>query len=47
MKTYLNGPDAISDLHKKGFANDFYLLGNDLFWVPGKSFYKNRRILNT
>jgi hypothetical protein len=33
MKTYLNGPDAISDLHKKGFANDFHLSGNDLFWV--------------
>jgi len=33
MKTYLNGPDAISDLHSKGFANDFQLVGNDLLWV--------------
>jgi hypothetical protein len=29
MTTYLNGPDAIGGLHKKGFENDFQLLGND------------------
>ena len=33
MKIYSNGPDAIYDLHKKGFSNDFQLLGNDLLWV--------------
>jgi hypothetical protein len=40
MKTYLNGPDAISDLHKKGFANDFHLSGNDLFWVQENLFIR-------
>ena len=40
MKTYLNGPDAISDLHKKGFANDFHLSGNDLFWVQENLFVR-------
>ncbi len=33
MKRYLNDADVISHLHKKGFANDFQLVGNDLFWV--------------
>jgi hypothetical protein len=40
MKTYLNGPDAISDLHKKGFENDFQLSGNDLFWVQENLFIR-------
>ena len=33
MKIYSNGPEAIYDLHKKGYSNDFQLLGNDLVWV--------------
>ena len=33
MKIYTNGPDAISDLHRNGFTNDFQLFGNDLLWV--------------
>ena len=40
MKTYLNGSDAISDLHKKGFSNDFHLSGNDLFWVQENLFIR-------
>ena len=33
MKIYLNGSDAVSDLHRNGFTNDFQLFGNDLLWV--------------
>lgn len=33
MKIYLNACDAVSDLHKKGFTNDFQLLGSGLLWV--------------
>jgi hypothetical protein len=33
MKTYSRSVDAIFDLQKKGFVNDFHLSGNDLFWV--------------
>lgn len=40
MITYLNGPDAISGLHKKGFENDFQLLGNDLFWIHENVFIR-------
>jgi hypothetical protein len=40
MKQYLNGMDAVNDLHKKGFTNDFQLIGNDLLWVQGKSFIR-------
>lgn len=36
MKIYSNGPDAIYDLHRKGFSNDFQLFGNDLLWVQEK-----------
>jgi len=40
MKTYLNGPDAISDLHRKGFINDFQLYGNDLLLVQENIFIR-------
>jgi hypothetical protein len=40
MKTIFNGPDVISDLHKKGFSNDFHLSGNDLFWVRENLFIR-------
>ena len=33
MKTYSNNADAIYDLHKQGFTNDFHLAGNDLLWI--------------
>jgi len=33
MKNYSNGADIVSDLHSKGFTNDFQLFGNDLLWV--------------
>lgn len=33
MNIYLNGADAVSDLHKNGFTNDFHLIGDDLWWV--------------
>ncbi|MBC7827585.1 MAG: hypothetical protein H7122_07560 [Chitinophagaceae bacterium] len=36
MKIYLTGPDAVSDLHKNGFTNDFQLLGNELWFVQEK-----------
>ena len=40
MKIYTNGPDVVSDLHQKGFSNDFQLFGNDLFWVQGNIFIR-------
>jgi hypothetical protein len=40
MITILNGPDAISSFHKKGFENDFQLLGNDLFWIQENFFIR-------
>jgi len=33
MKIYLNKADAIYDLHKHGFTNDFHLAGNDLLCI--------------
>src|SRR3954454_22462180 len=33
MILYTSGPDAISDLHQRGFTNDFQLFGNDLLWI--------------
>jgi hypothetical protein len=40
MKNYLSRTDIISDLHRKGFTNDFQLFGNDLLWVQGKFFIR-------
>ena len=40
MKIYSNRTDAINDLHKQGFTNDFQLVGNDLLWVQGKLFIR-------
>jgi hypothetical protein len=40
MRTPLNGTTVISDLHEKGFENDFQLFGNDLFWVQGNIFIR-------
>jgi hypothetical protein len=36
MRHYLTGTDAVSDLHKSGFINDFQFLGDDLLWVQEK-----------
>ena len=36
MRIYLSGADAVSDLHKKGYTNDFQLFGNDLLWIQEK-----------
>ena len=33
MKIYLDASDAVSDLHKNGFTNDFQLIGDNLLWV--------------
>ena len=33
MKIYPNGPEAVYELHRKGFSNDFQISGNDLLWV--------------
>src|SRR5689334_5829681 len=41
MKICLNSADAVSELHKKGFTDDFQLLGNVLLWVQGKIFIKS------
>lgn len=40
MKKYTNRADAIDDLHRQGFTNDFQLVGNDLLWVQGKIFIR-------
>jgi len=40
MKIYLSATDAVSDLHQKGYTNDFQLFGNDLFWVQEKIFIR-------
>ncbi len=40
MKPYLTGADAVSDLHKKGYTNDFQLYGNDLLWIQEKIFIR-------
>ncbi|MES1215284.1 MAG: hypothetical protein ABUT20_07200 [Bacteroidota bacterium] len=33
MRSYTNASDAISDMHRDGFTNDFQLFGNDLLWI--------------
>jgi len=33
VRNYLNKTDAITDLHKQGFTDDFQMIGNDLLWV--------------
>ena len=40
MKSYINGIDAVADLHEKGFTNDFQLVGNDLLWVQEHIFLR-------
>ena len=40
MKVYLSGADAVSDLHQKGYTNDFQFYGNDLLWVQEKIFIR-------
>ena len=40
MNIYSNRTDVISDLHERGFTNDFQLIGNDLLWVQEKLFIR-------
>ena len=40
MKAFLNAAEAVSDLHKKGYTNDFQLIGNDLLWIQEKIFIR-------
>jgi hypothetical protein len=40
MKTCLSASDAVNILHKKGFTNDFQLLGDDLLWIEEKIMIK-------
>ena len=40
MKIYLSAADAVSDLHQKGYTNDFQLFGNDLLWVQENIFIR-------
>lgn len=40
MKIYSNITDIISDLHRRGFTNDFQLVGNDLLWVQENLFIR-------
>ena len=40
MNIYPNRTDVISDLHERGFTNDFQLIGNDLLWVQEKLFIR-------
>jgi hypothetical protein len=40
MKNYSNAADTISDLHRKGFVNDFQLSGNDLLWIQERFFIR-------
>ena len=40
MKIYSNITDAVFDLHKKGFTNDFQLIGNDLLWIQEDLFVR-------
>ena len=44
MNIYLNEQDAVYDLHKKGYNNDFHLFGNDLLWVQKKIFIRAETI---
>ena len=37
MKKYLTQTEAVIDMHKNGFTNDFKLLGKDLLWIQGKT----------
>ena len=40
MNIYLTEQEAIDDLHKKGYDNDFHLFGNDLLWIQKKIFIR-------
>jgi len=40
MLPYVSKNEAIEDLHRRGFNNDFQLFGNDLLWVQEKIFIR-------
>ena len=41
MKPYLSKTEAIDDLHKRGFREDFELFGTDLLWIQKKVFLRH------
>ena len=41
MKHYTSCLDAINDLHRKGYTNDFQLVGNDLLFVQEGFFIRS------
>jgi hypothetical protein len=41
MNIYLTVQEAIDDLHKKGYSNNFHLFGNDLLWMQKKIFIRS------
>ncbi len=38
MKRFQNGSEAVSDLHKNGFTDDFQSFGNGIMWVQEQLF---------
>ena len=38
MEKYCRYQDAIEDLNKRGFTNDFVLFGDELLWIQQKIF---------
>ena len=40
MLPYVSKNEAVEDLHRRGFNNDFQLFGNDLLWVQEKMFIR-------
>ena len=50
MTNYLTITDAVTDLHKRGFSEDFVWLGHaGLFWIQGQSLISptNFRVLES
>ena len=42
MKKYFSKSEAVIDLHERGFTEDFQLLGNNLLWIQGKIFLRQK-----
>jgi hypothetical protein len=42
MKLYFSKSEAVIDLHERGFTKDFQLLGNNLLWIQGKIFLRQK-----
>ena len=37
MKKFIAAHEIVIDLQERGFCHDFRLIGNDLYWIQGKS----------